>query len=137
MEAAGITKGQHVLDVAAGPGNASIPAAQAGASVVASDLTPERLEAGRVQAAARGVELHWVQADAEALPFDDGEFDAVICVVGAIFAPHHQQAANEMLRVCEPGGTIAMINWTPRGHRSAVGHHEAVRSATASRACSH
>jgi ubiquinone/menaquinone biosynthesis C-methylase UbiE len=115
VAAAGITKGQHVLDVAAGSGNASIPAAEAGASVVASDLTPELLEVGRVHAAARGVELDWVQADAEALPFDDGEFDAVISVVGAMFAPHHQRTANEILRVCRPGGTIATINWTPRG----------------------
>jgi len=115
VAAAGITAGQRVLDVAAGAGNASIPAAEAGASVVASDLTPELLDVGRATAAARGVALEWVKADAEALPFNDNEFDTVISVVGAMFAPHHQQTANEMLRVCKPGGTIAMINWTPEG----------------------
>ncbi|MGH3677518.1 MAG: class I SAM-dependent methyltransferase [Mycobacterium sp.] len=115
VAAAGITKGQRVLDVAAGNGNASIPAAETGASVVASDLTPELLDAGRIRVAARGVELKWVQADAEALPFGDNEFDAVISVVGAMFAPHHDQTAGEMLRVCKPGGVIAMINWTTEG----------------------
>lgn len=115
VAAAGITAGQRVLDVAAGSGNASIPAAETGASVVASDLTPELLDAGRDLATARGVELDWVQADAEALPFCDNEFDAVVSVVGAMFAPHHQRTADEMLRVCRPGGVIAMINWTPEG----------------------
>lgn len=115
VAAAGITAGQRVLDVAAGSGNASIPAAQTGASVIASDLTPELLDAGRDLAATRGVELEWVQADTEALPFGDNEFDAVISVVGAMFAPHHQQTASEMLRVCKRGGVIAMINWTPEG----------------------
>ncbi|MGH3674856.1 MAG: class I SAM-dependent methyltransferase, partial [Mycobacterium sp.] len=115
VAAAGITKGQRVLDVAAGNGNASIPAAETGASVVASDLTPELLDAGRNVAAARGVEVEWIEADAEALPFGDNEFDAVISVVGAMFAPHHDRAAGEMLRVCKPGGVIAMINWTPEG----------------------
>jgi SAM-dependent methyltransferase len=114
VAAAGITAGQRVLDVAAGAGRASIPAAEAGASVVASDLTPELLDVGRATAAARGVALEWVKADAEALPFNDNEFDTVISVVGAMFAPHHQQTANEMLRVRKPGGTIAMIN-SPEG----------------------
>lgn len=115
VEAAGIRSGQRVLDVAAGSGNAAIPAAARGATVVASDLTPELFVAGRAIAAQRGVELDWVEADAEALAFDDDSFDAVISVVGAMFAPHHRQTADEMLRVCRPGGTIAMINWTPQG----------------------
>jgi len=111
----GIRPGQSVLDVAAGSGNASIPAAEAGARVTASDLTPELFDAGRRIAAARGVELEWVEADAEALPFADNGFDVVLSCLGAMFAPHHQAAADELVRVCRPGGTIGMINWTPQG----------------------
>lgn len=104
-----------VLDVAAGTGNASIPAALAGARVVASDLTPELLEAGRARADAAGAELEWVTADAEALPFEDASFDCVISSIGAMFAPHHQQTADELVRVCRPGGTIGLLSWTPEG----------------------
>jgi SAM-dependent methyltransferase len=114
-EAAGIAAGMKVLDVAAGTGNASIPAAQTGADVTASDLTPELFEAGRARAAAEGVELEWTEADAEHLPFDDGSFDVVMSSIGAMFAPFHEKVANEMARVCRPGGTIAMLNWTPEG----------------------
>ena len=112
---AGISPGDYVLDVAAGTGNASIPAALAGARVVALDLTPELLDAGRVIAGNQSVELEWVQGDAEDLPFQDGTFDAVISCVGVMFAPNHRQAAAELLRVCRPGGTIALLNWTPEG----------------------
>jgi ubiquinone/menaquinone biosynthesis C-methylase UbiE len=115
VRASGIQPGDHVLDVAAGSGNASIPAAAAGAIVTASDLTPELFEAGRAIAAQRGVELEWVEADAEALPFADNSFDVVISCVGAMFAPHHQETADELVRVVRPGGTIAMINWTREG----------------------
>jgi len=115
VEAAGISAGDRVLDVAAGTGNVAIPAAEAGARVVASDLTPEHFEAGRREATARGVELEWVEADAESLPFGDGAFDAVTSSLGAIFAPDHRAVADELLRVCRPGGTIAMINFTPDG----------------------
>jgi ubiquinone/menaquinone biosynthesis C-methylase UbiE len=115
VEACAICAGQRVLDVAAGSGNVAIRAAEAGARVVASDLTPENFEAGRREAGARGVQLEWVQADAESLPFDDGEFDVVTSSVGAIFAPDHQAVADELLRVCRPGGTIGMINFTPEG----------------------
>jgi ubiquinone/menaquinone biosynthesis C-methylase UbiE len=115
VRACGISTGQRVLDVAAGTGNTAIRAAEAGAEVVASDLTPENFEAGRHEAAARGVELEWVEADAEALPFPDGEFDVVTSSFGAIFAPDHQRVADEMLRVCRPGGTIGMLNFTPEG----------------------
>lgn len=115
VAAVGDLKGRRLLDVAAGTGNTAIRAAQAGASVVASDLTPENFRAGRREAQARGVDIDWVEADAEALPFDDGEFDVVTSSVGAIFAPHHQAVADEMIRVCKPGGTIAMINFTPEG----------------------
>ncbi|MGH4023092.1 MAG: class I SAM-dependent methyltransferase [Pseudonocardiaceae bacterium] len=115
VEACGVTRGQRVLDVAAGAGNAALPAAQAGAGVVASDLTPELFATGRRHAAERGVELEWVEADAEALPFGDGEFDTVLSCIGVMFAPRHQRAADELLRVCRPGGTLGLINWTLRG----------------------
>ncbi len=115
VRAAGVRPGDKVLDVAAGSGNAAIPAAVAGAVVTASDLTPELFDAGRRIAADRGVELEWVEADAEALPFADDSFDVVMSCVGAMFAPHHQAAADELLRVVRPGGTVAMINWTPEG----------------------
>jgi len=115
VEACGIGPGMRVLDVAAGTGNASLPAAQAGAEVTASDLTPELLEAGRHRAEAAGLALQWVQADAEDLPFDDESFDVVISSIGAMFAPHHQETANELARVCRPGGTIGLLNWTPEG----------------------
>ncbi|MFF8842174.1 class I SAM-dependent methyltransferase [Streptomyces sp. NPDC015127] len=115
VRACGIGSGQRVLDVAAGTGNAAIPAALAGAHVVASDLTPELLEAGRQAAEKQGIELEWREADAEALPFGDDEFDTVMSCVGVMFAPHHQATADELLRVCRPGGTIGLINWTPEG----------------------
>ncbi|MDG4664541.1 class I SAM-dependent methyltransferase [Mycobacterium sp. 236(2023)] len=119
VEACGIGSGQRVLDVAAGAGNAAIPAALAGATVVASDLTPELFDAGRSQAAQRGADLEWVEADVESMPFADNEFDVVMSCVGAMFAPHHQVAADEIVRVTRPGGTIGMINWTPEGF---IGH---------------
>jgi SAM-dependent methyltransferase len=115
VEACGIKDGARVLDIAAGSGNAAIPAAMAGASVVACDLTPELLAAGRERAAGLGVTLEWREADAEALPFRDNEFDVVLSCVGVMFAPHHQLCANELLRVCRPGGTVGLISWTPEG----------------------
>lgn len=115
VDACGISAGQRVLDVAAGTGNVAIRAAERGADVVASDLAPEHFEAGRREAALRGVELEWVEGDAEALPFEDGEFDVVTSCFGAIFAPNHQAVADEMLRVCRPGGTIGMANFRPVG----------------------
>lgn len=115
VDACGIQPGDRLLDVAAGSGNASIPAARAGASVVASDLTPELLEAGRQQARALGLCVEWTEADAEALPFTDGEFDQVISCVGVMFAPYHQASADELCRVCRPGGTIGLLSWTPEG----------------------
>ncbi len=115
VQACGVRSGDRVLDVAAGSGNAAIPAALAGASVVAADLTPELFESGRAHAAQRGAEVEWVQADAEALPFDDGDFDTVLSCLGVMFAPHHQAGADELVRVCRPGGTIGVLNWTPDG----------------------
>lgn len=115
VEASGVRPGDRVLDVAAGSGNAAIPAAEAGATVIASDLTPELLEVGRREATARGLQLEWRQADAEALPFDTGAFDAVLSCVGVMFAPHHQESADEIVRVTRPGGTIGLLSWTPEG----------------------
>ncbi|GAA1267701.1 class I SAM-dependent methyltransferase [Arthrobacter pascens] len=115
VEACGIKPRQRVLDVGAGAGNAAIPAAMMGAEVVASDLTPEMFDAGRHQAADRGVDLEWREADAEALPFPNDEFDVVMSCLGVMFAPHHQERAGELLRVCRPGGTIGLLSWTPEG----------------------
>jgi ubiquinone/menaquinone biosynthesis C-methylase UbiE len=115
VEACGIRSRQRVLDVAAGTGNAAIPAAMMGAKVVASDLTPELFEAGRREAANRGVSLEWQEGDAEALPFGDAEFDVVMSCIGVMFAPHHQAAADELLRVCKPGGSVGLLCWTPEG----------------------
>jgi ubiquinone/menaquinone biosynthesis C-methylase UbiE len=115
VEACGIGPGNVVLDVAAGTGNASIPAAKAGADVTASDLTPELFDAGRARAEHEGLTLEWVEADAERLPFEDGSFDVVMSSIGAMFAPHHQEVADELVRVCRPGGTIGLLSWTPDG----------------------
>ena len=115
VQACGVRGRTRVLDVGAGSGNAAIPAALAGADVVASDLTPELFDRGRAQAADRGAELSWVEADAEALPFPDADFDTVLSCVGVMFAPHHQASADEMIRVCRPGGSIGLLNWTPEG----------------------
>lgn len=115
VEAAGITPGQRVLDVAAGSGNVAIPAARLGAVVTASDLSPDLLARGRATAEAAGLSLTWEEADAENLPYDDASFDAVLSCVGVMFAPHHQPAADELVRVVRPGGTLGIISWTPQG----------------------
>ena len=119
-EAADVQRGQDVPDLAAGTGNASLHAAEAGAHVVASDLTPELLDAGRRRADAAGFTLDWVEADAEHLPFVDASFDVVMSAIGVMFAPHHQQAADELVRVCRPGGKIALLSWTPEGMLGAL-----------------
>lgn len=116
VQATGIGPDDRVLDVAAGTGNAAIPAAETGASVVASDLCPELLESGRASAAQRGVDLEWREANAHELPFEDNEFDVVMSSIGVMFAPFHQLAAGELVRVCRPGGRIGLISWTPEGH---------------------
>ena len=115
VDACEIEAGARVLDVAAGTGNASIPAAERGAKVTASDLTPELFEAGRGRAEAAGVELEWAEADAESLPFEDGAFDVVISAIGAMFAPHHQETADELVRVCRSDGRVGLLSWTPEG----------------------
>jgi SAM-dependent methyltransferase len=115
VAATGVRAGDRVLDVAAGTGNAAVAAALNGADVVASDLTPELFVAGRQFAARNGVEITWEEGDAEALPYDDDSFDVVLSCVGVMFAPHHQIAADELLRVCRPGGRIGLLSWTPTG----------------------
>ena len=114
--AAGVRPGQRVLDVAAGAGNAAIAAAAGvGADVVALDVTPELLRAGEIAAEHRGATLEWVEGDATELPFADGAFDVVLSCLGVMFVGDHQRTAAELVRVCRPGGTIALLNWTPAG----------------------
>ncbi|MBO0884121.1 MAG: class I SAM-dependent methyltransferase [Mycobacterium sp.] len=113
--ATGIRDGDRVLDVAAGSGNISIPAAKTGANVISSDLTPELLARSKTRAGSLGVSLQWREANAESLPFADGEFDTVVSAIGVMFAPHHQRAADELVRVCRSGGTIGVISWTYEG----------------------
>lgn len=115
VAAAGIGPGVRVLDVAAGSGNISLPAAKAGATVVSTDLTPELLQRSQARAAELGLTLEYQEANAQALPFAEGEFDAVISAIGIMFAPDHQCSADELVRVCKPGGTIGVISWTPEG----------------------
>jgi ubiquinone/menaquinone biosynthesis C-methylase UbiE len=115
VELAGVREGERVLDVAAGAGNAALPAARAGASVTALDITPALLEAGAQRASAAGLEIAWVHGNAEALPFADASFDRVISCVGVQFCADHRAAAAELLRVCRPDGSVALIAWTPEG----------------------
>jgi SAM-dependent methyltransferase len=115
VETVDVQPGQRILDVAAGTGSSAIPAARRGAEVIATDLTPELLDVGRAAGRAEGLELTWQTADAEALPYPDAEFDVVISAIGVMFAPHHQQAADELVRICRPGGTIGVLSWTPEG----------------------
>jgi ubiquinone/menaquinone biosynthesis C-methylase UbiE len=111
----GIGPGMRVLDVAAGSGNISLPAAKAGADVVSTDLTPDLLLRSQARAAEQGVTLDYREANAHALPFGNGEFDVVMSAIGVMFAPDHQRAANELVRVCNPGGTLGVISWTAEG----------------------
>jgi SAM-dependent methyltransferase len=110
-----VRPGHDVLDVATGTGNVAIPAALAGAQVVGLDLTPELFETARRRATEQAVAVEWVEGDAEALPFDDESFDRVLSVFGIQFAPRHEIAARELVRVSRPGGRIGLVNWTPRG----------------------
>ena len=104
---------ERVLDVAAGNGNASLPAARRFADVLATDYVPELLEEARARADADGVVLRTQVADAQALPFEDGAFDVVMSTIGAMFAPDQKAVARELLRTCRSGGRIGMANWTP------------------------
>jgi len=110
-----ITPGQAVLDVATGTGNIALRAAAAGAQVVGLDLTPELFEAARRRAVTYDVAVDWIEGDAEDLPFEDQSFDRVLSAFGVQFAPRHAIVAQELARVCRPGGRIGLVNWTPSG----------------------
>jgi ubiquinone/menaquinone biosynthesis C-methylase UbiE len=110
-----LSGGEDVLDIACGSGNATIPAARTGARLTGLDLTPDLLEAGKRDAADAGVEIEWVEGDAEQLPFDEASFDVVLSVFGIMFAPDHSKAAVEAARVLRPGGRMVLCNWTPEG----------------------
>lgn len=111
VDACAISAGQEVLDVAAGNGNLSVLAAEEGASVVASDFAPGQVELGRARTAAEGLDVEWVVADAEDLPFEDDRFDCAASTFGAMFAPRPERVASELFRVVKPGGTVGMANW--------------------------
>jgi SAM-dependent methyltransferase len=120
--------GVEVLDVATGSGSSiAIPAAQRGATVVGCDLIAHHFVAGRRRAAEAGVEVEWVEADVEDLPFEDGRFDRVFSTFGHMFAPDHAKAGAELVRVCKPGGQIALATWLPTGYAGrlfeVVGRH--------------
>jgi SAM-dependent methyltransferase len=114
-EALDLRAGQSVLDVAAGNGNATLAAARRWCEVVSTDYVPSLLERGRARAAADGLTVAFKEADAEALPFADGSFDAVVSTFGVMFTPNQDKAARELLRVCKAGGKIGLANWTPEG----------------------
>jgi ubiquinone/menaquinone biosynthesis C-methylase UbiE len=110
-----IKPGARVLDVACGTGNSAIPAARAGGSVTGLDIAPNLLEQARKRAATEQLEIRFDEGDAEDLPYKDHEFDIVLTMFGAMFAPRPERVAAELIRVCKPGGLIAMANWTPEG----------------------
>jgi SAM-dependent methyltransferase len=110
-----VTPGDDVLDVATGTGNVAIRAAAAGAQVAGLDLTPELFDTARRRAERERVTVDWIEGDAEDLPFDDESFDLVLSTFGVQFAPRHAVAAQELARVCRPGGRIGLVNWTPAG----------------------
>jgi len=112
-EAVDLRSNQRVLDVAAGNGNATLAAARRFAEVVSTDYVGALLERGRERAQADRLPVIFREADAEALPFEDASFDVVLSTFGVMFTPNQQQAANEMMRVCRPGGKIGLANWTP------------------------
>jgi ubiquinone/menaquinone biosynthesis C-methylase UbiE len=114
-DTADLHAGWRVLDVATGTGNGAIAAARLGCTAVGVDYVPALLERGRARAAAESLDVELLEGDAESLPFPDASFDAVTSVFGSMFAPDHAQAAAELLRVCRPGGTIALASWTPDG----------------------
>lgn len=115
VTAADLSAGARVLDVATGSGNAAIAAARCGCIVTGVDYVPELLERGKARAAAERLPITFVTGDAERLAYADGSFDAVLSVVGVMFAPDQERAATELVRVCRPGGTVALASWTPQG----------------------
>ncbi|MDQ3433225.1 MAG: class I SAM-dependent methyltransferase [Actinomycetota bacterium] len=114
-DACAVSAGQEVLDVAAGDGNFAVACADEGATVVASDIAPGMVEKGRARTAAEGYGIEWLEADAEDLPFEDGRFDCVGSVFGAMIAPRPRVAAEEMFRVVRPGNTVGMTAWCSEG----------------------
>jgi ubiquinone/menaquinone biosynthesis C-methylase UbiE len=114
-DACAVGAGQEVLDVAAGDGNFALACAFEGASVVASDISPGMVERGKARSKAEGYDVEWVEADAEALPFEDASFDCVGSVFGAMIAPRPRVVAEELFRVVRPGGTVGMTAWTKEG----------------------
>jgi ubiquinone/menaquinone biosynthesis C-methylase UbiE len=115
VAAAGIGADQWGIDIAAGTGNATLAAARRGAKVIGTDLVPDLLDVGRSRADAEGLTVSWKEADAEHLPYEDGEFDFGISTIGIMFAPHHQAAADELVRVVGSGGAVGVLSWTPEG----------------------
>jgi SAM-dependent methyltransferase len=115
VERLALAPGARVLDVACGSGNLSLPAARAGALVTGLDIAPNLIETARRRARASGLEVAFDEGDAEQMPYGDASFDLVVTMFGAMFAPRPERAAAELLRVCRPGGRVAMANWTPAG----------------------
>jgi SAM-dependent methyltransferase len=115
VERVGVNEGERVLDVACGTGNATIPAAAKGGVVTGLDITPELLEDAKRNAREAGVEIEWIEGDAQDLPLDDGSFDVVLSTFGCMFAPDHAKAAGEIARVLAPGGRFGVAAWRPEG----------------------
>jgi ubiquinone/menaquinone biosynthesis C-methylase UbiE len=111
----GLRSGMRVLDVACGTGNQSVPAARTGADVIGLDIATNLLEQARERARKENLKITFVEGDAEQLPYDNGQFDVVLTMFGAMFAPRPERVASELLRLCRPGGLVAMGNWTPGG----------------------
>jgi ubiquinone/menaquinone biosynthesis C-methylase UbiE len=118
VEGLNVVPGMNVLDVACGTGNTALPAARKGAHVTGVDIAPNLLEQARERASAEGLSAKFDDGDTENLPYRDAQYDLVISMFGAMFAPRADQVAAELGRVCRPGGRIAMANWTPDGYQA-------------------
>jgi ubiquinone/menaquinone biosynthesis C-methylase UbiE len=121
-EGVDLRAGERVLDVAAGNGNATLAAARRFASVTSTDYVPALLERGQLRADAERLDVTFEVADAEALPYPDASFDVVLSTFGVMFAPNHEQAASELMRVCRLGGRIGVASWTPHGFLGQLFH---------------
>jgi SAM-dependent methyltransferase len=120
LDACAISAGQEVLDVAAGTGNLALLAAEEGAAVVASDITPEMVEKGKARTDAAGVDVEWHVADAEDLPFEDERFECVTSVFGAVFSPRPEVMIEELFRVVRPGNTVGLTAWGDYGVQAEI-----------------